>query len=367
MVGVRIIIFIIMFMHGLIHLLGFMKAFKILELPQLTLMVSKPIGVFWLLSALLLLIASILVLFKKEWVWMPSGMVLISSQILILLSWNDAKFGTIPNIIIFLFIIFSFTNWSFTAQINKEINNLLSREKISRNNIITEQMLDPLPLTVQKWLKYIGLVGKESIQTAYFKQKGQMKLKPNQKEWASASVEQYVTTGKPGFLWKVNMKMNPLIVISGRDKYQDGIAKMTIKLGSLIPVVNTVDDYKTNQSTMQRYLMELPWYPSAALNPYIWWEAIDKNSAMATMTYKGITGSATYHFDDSGKLLKVSALRYKDSNENSEPVECIGEVKACRLIDGIEIPTKMDIIWVLDDGLFNWYKLEIIKAKYNSL
>ncbi|WP_147534280.1 DUF6920 family protein [Bacillus marasmi] len=363
----RIFISIIMFMHGLIHFLGFMKAYNLLELPQLTLMISKPIGVFWLLSALLLLITSILVLFKKDWVWMPSSMVLISSQILILLSWNDAKFGTIPNIIILLFIIFSFSSWSFNAQINREISNLLSHGKMSRNNIITEQMLDQLPIAVQKWLKYIGLVGKESIQTAYFKQKGQMKLKPNQKEWAEASVEQYVITGKPGFLWKVNMKMNPLIVISGRDKYQDGIAKMTIKLGSMIPVVNTVDDYKTNQSTMQRYLMELPWYPSAALNPYISWEEIDKNSAKATMTYKGITGSAIYHFNDFGKLLKVSALRYKDSNENSEPVECIGEVKAYSSIDGIEIPTKMNIIWVLDDGLFNWYKLEIINAKYNSL
>nr|WP_202617768.1 DUF6544 family protein [Bacillus dakarensis] len=134
-----------------------------------------------------------------------------------------------------------------------------------------------------------------------------MKLKPNQKTWYTAEVEQYVTTNQPGFLWKVKMKMSPFMHVVGRDKFQDGKAAMTMKMGSLLSVVNTADHEKINQSSLSRYLMEIIWVPSTALSPYITWKEIDQNSAEATMTYKGVSVSAVFYFDDSGDFLKVSA------------------------------------------------------------
>lgn len=361
----RLFIFIVMLLHGLIHFLGFAKAFNLFEISDLTLSISKSVGGIWLLAALLFLFTGIIVLFRKAWVWIPASIVLIISQVLIVMAWSDAKFGTIPNMIILIFTLFKFASWKFNTQINEEIDNLLAQQKSLQTQIINEKMLENLPSSVKQWLMTIGVVGKEPIRSAYFSQKGQMKLKQNQKDWSPANVEQYVTTVHPGFLWKVNMKMNPLIEVAGRDKFQNGNAAMAIKVSSLIPVVNIVNDSKTNQSTLQRYLMELPWYPSAALNSYIKWEEIDQHTAKATMTYKGVEGSAIFYFDDVGRFIKVSAMRYKDNTEKAKLVECIGEVKESRMIEGIEIPTKMDITWVLEDGLFNWYKLEVLEAKYN--
>ncbi|WP_211171183.1 DUF6544 family protein [Bacillus sp. DNRA2] len=361
----RLFIFIVIILHGLIHFMGFVKAFNLFEITDLTLAISKPTGVFWLICALLFLISGILVLLRKAWVWMPASIVSIASQILILIVWNDAKFGTIPNVIILIFALFTYASWKFNSQIDQEIDVILSHHDSTLTQIVTEQILEDLPFPVQKWLKSINVVGKESIKIAYFSQKGKMKLKPSQKDWFPSTVEQYVTTEKPGFIWKVHMNMSSLIHVVGRDKFHEGKAAMTIKVGSLFPVVNMFDDDKTNQSTLQRYLMELPWYPTAALNSYITWEEIDDKSAKATMTYKGVTGSATFHFDERGQLLKVSAMRFKDSDENAKLIECVGEVKENRMIDGILIPSKMSITWVLDDGLFNWYQLEINEAKYN--
>lgn len=362
---IRIIISVIVLVHGLIHVMGFVKAFGLAEMNQLKLTISKPLGLVWLFAALLCMLVGIFVLLNKQWVWIPAIIAVAASQVLIILSWQDAKFGTIPNLIIMIFAIFIFSAWNFNTQIDKELDSILLQAKGGDRKIVNEQMLAPLPSSVQKWLKQSGVVGREEIQTAHFKQKGQMKLQPDQKGWAPAKVDQYVTTISPGFLWKVNMKMYSVLDIAGRDKFQQGNAAMTIKIGSLFPVVNTTNNEKTNQSTMQRFLMELPWYPSAALSPYITWEEVDENTAIATMNYQGVEGSATFYFNQAGEFLKVSAMRYKDSDEKAKLVECIGEAKAYRVVDGIRIPTKMNVTWILDDGPFTWYKLEILKAEYN--
>lgn len=360
----KIIFPAIIVFHGLIHFIGFAKAYGLGEINQLTGAISKPIGLVWLFTGLLLVIVGALIFLGKQWVWIPAAMAALLSQTLITLSWQDAKFGTIANLMLLLFAIFSYAAWNFNYQIEKEAQSLLSQVKDKASKIVDEAMLAALPSPIQRWLKHAGVVGKPVIQSAYLVQKGQMKLQPNQKSWAPAQVVQYVTTDLPGFLWKVQMKIAPFVNVAGRDKFQQGKAEMMIKIGSLFPVVNLKNNEKTNQSTMQRFLMELPWYPSAAISSYINWEEIDDNTAKATMNYQGITGSATFSFNQSGDFLKVRALRYKDSDEQAGLVECIGEAKAYREVNGIRIPTKMNVTWLLDEGPFTWYTLEVLKASF---
>ena len=97
----------ILFVHGLIHFMGFAKAFGYGNITQITNNVSKPAGSVWFLTAFLFIIATILFLFKKEW-WPVIGIVAaIISQILIATVWKDAKFGTIANLIIVAFAIYA--------------------------------------------------------------------------------------------------------------------------------------------------------------------------------------------------------------------------------------------------------------------
>lgn len=362
---VKLIFPIILVLHGLIHLFGFVKAFGLAELSQLTQEISKPLGMVWLLVVFLMLMVGFFVVKSKQWVWIPASMAAVISQILIIFSWQDAKFGTIPNVIILLFAIFSFAAWDFNSKIEKEVSFLLAQSKHIGSKKVNEQMLRSLPSPVKRWLNHVGIIGKEVIHSAYFEQMGQMKLRPDQKSWFPAKVEQYVTIDSPGFLWKANLKMNSFLNVLGRDIFQQGKAAMTIKIGSLIPVVNVENKEKTNQSTLQRFLMELPWYPSAALSPYITWEEVDPNTALATMNYQGNIGRATFYFDEAGDFVKVSAMRYKEENEDSVLVECIGEAKAYGVLDGIRIPVKLKVTWQLEDGPFTWYELEVLKAKYN--
>lgn len=359
----RFLLIILIFLHGLIHLAGFLKSFGFINLEEISHDISKPIGVLWLISTLLFFATGILYLLGKDSWIIPATLAIVISQLLIILTWQDAKFGTIPNVIILLSIIIGFFVWSFNHQVSQEIKSI--KEENFTKEIITAQELNSLPPQVKQWLQNIGLVGKEKIHTVYFKQKGTMKLKPDQDKWSDALAEQYITTDKPAFIWKVKMEMSPFVKVAGRDYFVDGEGKMLMKVASLIPVVNVSHNTKVNQSTLQRFLLELPWYPSMALSPFITWEEVNEHSARATMTYKGTSGSAVFHFDNNGDLLKVSAYRYKENGDNAELIECVGEVKENTVIEGIKIPTNLHVSWVLDEGLFTWYRLEIYDVNFN--
>ena len=105
----------IVLVHGLIHLMGFSKAFGVGQITSLTRDISKQTGAIWLLAALLLLIAGTGYLFKKEWWPVVAAFGVVVSQILIILSWQDAKFGTIANVIILMMAMTSRASQLFEA------------------------------------------------------------------------------------------------------------------------------------------------------------------------------------------------------------------------------------------------------------
>ena len=95
---------LLMFVHGLIHLMGFAKGFGMGKLPALTTAVSKPRALLWLFTALLFTVATAYYLLEKNnWIFFTVVAVL-QSQLLIVWYWRDAKMGTAVNILILMLL-----------------------------------------------------------------------------------------------------------------------------------------------------------------------------------------------------------------------------------------------------------------------
>ncbi len=94
----KTIICLLLLFHGLIHLMGFAKAFEFAELEQLKQPISKVQGLLWLTVTILFLTTLAVYLFRKDWWWMIALVAVLISQIVIFFSWQDAKFGTIANL-----------------------------------------------------------------------------------------------------------------------------------------------------------------------------------------------------------------------------------------------------------------------------
>lgn len=267
-------------------------------------------------------------------------------------------------VMILLFIItVILANISFNNKVEREVEYLMTYKSDLRSKVLQKEV-DDLPQSVQNWFDYTGLVGTEKVETVFLKQEGRLRLTPDQEKWQEASATQNFVTHEPGFVWSVKTNMKGLPVV-GRDRFQNGKGNMLIKILGLIPVVDEKSHEKLDESTFQRYLGEISWFPSAALSPYITWQEIDAYSAKAIMDYEGTKGEVTYHFNENGSLNKVEALRYRDVTDE-QPTLWQVEILEHKKMEGLNIPSKMEVTWLLDEGPFTWYKFEITDLKYNE-
>ncbi len=100
--------------HALIHLIGSPAAWggaiagltvdPLVPLAGAALRVG---GVAWLLATLLLLVAALGLALRHEWWPMAALAGVVVSQALIVLWWRDARFGSLPNLVILVIAIWS--------------------------------------------------------------------------------------------------------------------------------------------------------------------------------------------------------------------------------------------------------------------
>lgn len=361
----RIIFLIIVILHGLIHLLGFVKGIGLKEVKELTLPISKPLGFIWLASAFIFLAYGISFIVNYKYSWLIGFLAIAVSQILIILIWKDAKFGTIPNALIFIVSFFSWGYYSFQKYILEETQQLLSQNKIIENKIMTESEIQLLPYPVKNWIRHSGALGRPLISIGKVVQSAQLKLNPGQENWMNATAIQYTTIDKPAFIWAVDVKMNNIVSFKGRDKFENGNGEMLIKMNSLINIVNEQGE-KLSEASLQRFLGEMVWFPSLALSPYISWEQINDTTARATMSYKGTSGSGTFYFNDKSDITKFTAFRYKDNNAVAKKHEWSISISDYKTFEGVKVPAIMSSTWKLDAGDWTWLKLEVLDIKYND-
>ena len=355
---------IFMGLHGIVHLFGFLKAFGLSEFNAIVQPNSKYFGSLWLLAFILFSATLVLMLLNNRFWWLSGLLAVLLSQSLIINHWTDAKFGTLANIIILLAVLIGYSGYRFTNKIQEERTVILQNSQSVEEQILTQKGIADLPPIIQKWLTSSGIIGKRPISNIYLTQELQLKMKPGQEDWYKGTAEQYFTVDPPAFHWDINTKMNPFLSVVGRDKFENGKGEMMIKLLSFLPVANAANDPKVNQATLQRFLAEIIWFPSAAMSPYIQWETLSEVSAKATMDYKGTIGSGEFHFDTNGNFKKFVAMRYQDAKA-SEPTEWTVIATKIEKRNGVDIPVECEAAWTLDSCKWTWLKVKIKDITYN--
>ncbi len=370
----RIMFVLFVSIHGLIHLLGFVKEWKLAPVKELTGKTlfpisgsaGKAVGILWLLACILWLISAVLYFLRVENWWMLAVASLLLSQLLIILYWRDARFGTMANVIMLLACTLAFGNWRFHNLVAAELGAFLPGSGQAQN-VVTEKSIAALPPLVQKWLMRSNVVGKEITHWVHLKQKGEMRSKPKG-GWMPFAAEQYFTVDKPGFLWAAKVRTARVLNIVARDKYENGRGHMLIKLLGLFPIADSKGQ-ETDQGSLLRFLAETIWFPSAALSNYISWEEIDSTTAKATMSFGGITAAGIFRFDPGGDVTSFQAQRYYNGNEGPtlETWFIAMNKDGYRDFAGVRIPAKSEVTWKLKDGDFTWLKVEITDLVHNRV
>ena len=248
-------------------------------------------------------------------------------------------------------------------RIAREIADLHGAVAGPNRGVVTDAELEPLPEPVRRWLRWAQVPGTTVPRTVRLTQEGTFRLREDQ-GWMPFTATQHYTTDPPAFVWSTTMQMMPLVSLSGRDRYTDGIGDMDMRLLSLIPVANTQGG-RLNQGAMLRFLNETMWFPAAALQPYISWAARNDTSATATMSFGGETASAIFHFDPEGRITNMTAHRANDERNEilpwSTPITAYGEHH------GVRMPVEGSGVWSYETGDFDYIRLRIVDIEYDAI
>ena len=358
----RIAFLLLVIIHGLIHLFGVVKAFGLSEVKQLTQTISKPFGVIWLLAFIFFVIAAILFAFKNSYWWLFGFIALVTSQILIVFFWYDAKFGTIANVIILIASIIGFGTWSYYKKYQTDVKTALHQKEYFQNSLLTEVDIQTLPEPVKKYLRYTGSIGKPKVNNFKVEYTGKIR-KDEQSEWMPFTCEQYNFMETPTrlFFMKAAMKGMP---IGGYHYFKNGMAFMDIRLFSLFKL-QYQDGAEMNLSETVTFFNDMCVVaPPTLIDKRIKWLEVGSNKVKASFTNNNITVSAWLHFNDKGELINfVSDDRYAGDTGKQYPWAT--PLKDYHEINGYKLMRNAETIYSYPDRDLVYGTFKLIRLKYN--
>ena len=347
----------IILLHGLIHFIGFAKAFNFGKITQITAAISKPIGIVWSLTAFLFIATTILFLVKKD-AWIFIGLIaVIISQILIFTVWKDAKFGTITNLIILVATVSNYASYRFEKKYQNDVKQNLASNNSSKTELVTKADLILLPKPVQRYLTYAGILNKPKVHNMRITFEGQMREKG--KDFFPFTCEQYSFFIEPTRLFFMKAKIKGLNV-SGYHKYQNATATMDIRLFGFFKVANKSGNDMNKIETVTLFNDMCLMAPATLIDKRISWQPINDSSAKAIFTNLGITVSAILYFNKKGQQIDFIS---NDRDVNHYPFST--PISNYKNINGINIMTYGETIWDYPDGKFVYGKFNLKEVEYN--
>lgn len=357
----RILFAVFVSFHAIIHTLGFAKAFHIGNITQLAKSITKPVGIVWLIAAVLLFIAVLLFLIRWPHWWAVAIPAVLLSQILIITAWPDAKYGTIANLLMAIAILFQWGLVHFEKSFTRDVATVLTTTSAINNSLITEEDLATLPNPVKRYLQNCGVVGKPRIHNMRVVFSGQMRRK--KMDWFDFTSVQYNFFEKPARYFFMKASMYGMQV-PGYHKYRDAQASMVIRFAGLFPIVNKSGVAMNKAETVTLFNDMCLLAPATLIDKRIAWTAIDSNKTKATFTNDNITISAILHFDEQGMLKDFESNDRYDVIEGKQ-IPFFTPCGNYQTTNGYRIMHEGDAIWQYPEGKFTYGKFRLQSVTYN--
>ena len=196
---VRILFTALLFIHGLIHLIGFYSEWKLgsssmLSGNTLFALNGSAHTHFWRLLAYCRVdidtASTILYFLKKDSFWIPALVAIVISQLLIVFYWHDAKFGTIANVIVLIVVIINIARTNLQQKSRpRVVDNVRSDDTMDQAR--GQTLKASLPPDCNKMARCLEEYRQSTFENSST-QDGTMRSKPSA-DWMSFSAVQHYT------------------------------------------------------------------------------------------------------------------------------------------------------------------------------
>jgi hypothetical protein len=353
--------------HGLIHLMGTAKAFGVVEMPQLTQQIELPLGMLWFLAAGLLVATAIALFIWPQWWWAIGAAAVIVSQVVIVTSWADARYGTIANVILLVGVAFGFFSqgpWSFRAEFDREVAQGLRRAVATPT--LTEGDLAPLPAAVQRYIRLSGAVGQPQVQNFHARFHGQIRSGPDAR-WMSLTGEQYNFYDQPSRLFFMDASMFG-IPVQALHLFIGPSATMRVKLASVVTMVDAKGPEMNEAETVTLFNDLCVLAPGALIDRHIQWEQIDSLTVRASFTNLSHTIRAVLSFNDQGELTNFVAEgrgALTTDGKSFTKMRWSTPLSDYRTFGTHRLMTRGEGIWHAPAGEYAYLRFELDAIEYN--
>ncbi len=364
----RIVFSILMVLHALIHSMGFAKGLGLAPLAELKIPISRPMGGVWAAAGVLILAAITLLWTAPRWFWIAGLAGLALSQTAILASWSDARFGTLPNILLLAGVLYGAFAWGpfgLRADYERLVREGLEQAaKDARPPDITEDDLAPLPPPVQRYLRFAGVVGTPRVQGFRARMAGRIRSSASD-PWMSFTAEQYNFYDPPRrYFWLEATRGG--LPVDGLHAYHETGASMRIRLLSLFPIV-TLDGPDLARTETVTLLNDMSLFvPGRLIDPAIRWKEIDARHVEATYTNGPCTVKAVLVFDDAGALVDFwsdDRPALARDGKTLIPQRWSTPVRDYRKMGPYRLATRGEGRYAPPDGSYAYIEMEILEVE----
>ena len=226
------------------------------------------------------------------------------------------------------------------------------------------RQLEGLPAPVVRYFTFALTPGQRAIRRAHLRFDGTFAAKPD--AWAPFTADQDVSARPPGFVWDARIAMMPVVPVRVRDSYVGGEGSMRAAVASLVSMTDQHGTKEMAEAALQRFLAEAVWLPTALLpRDGLVWSPIDDSNARVTLTDGATTVSLDAHFAPSGGLESTSTMRYRDVDGTPVLTPWVGHHTDYVRMDGMMIPTRGEVAWVLPEGPVPYWRGRIVEARFD--
>lgn len=299
----RIALFVVLVLHGIIHLLGLAKAFGLAALPQLRTPIGPALGVLWGLAALGFLAAAVCLAAAPRWWWAPALAAVAASIVAIVPSWSDAWAGALANLLLAAVAVpalFVSGPASQRTQYDRDVAALAVGGAPAPVRVVTDTDLAALPVPVRRYLLASGVVGHPHVTSFRVRMHGRIRSGPDA-AWMPITAEQVNTVDPPARLFYLDARMMGLPV-TGYHRYVDGAASMLVKLLGLVPVARDTGAEMTRAETVTLLNDLCLLAPATLIAPALAWTPVDDRQARVRLTAGATTVEATVLFGADGRI-----------------------------------------------------------------
>ncbi len=269
---------------------------------------------------------------------------------------------------VLLFLIVAFAAYlyvqhqSFSSMVWREVRELAGDPPQALEAAIG---IPSLPAPLQRYLEYAIVDGRAPATFARLRHGGTFRRSADE-PWFPIRGEQYYDTAEPAFVWSATMKLNPLLWVRGRDKYLNGHGHMLIKPLSAFTAVDASGS-EMDQSTLLRYISEMPWFPTAFLTVHgMTYAAIDDSTVEVRMTHGGSSVSARFTIDEQGAITQFSTEdRYREIDGAMLRQPWTGRYGDYAEFDGMRVPTSAEVAWQTPEGELPYARFRIEQMEYD--